>query len=109
MPGAEDDETADGETVWYANALGPQEKNTVTRQCGPARLINGHYSVPLQWLNFKELTDEHAIFEVWETEQDHIAVTHLMDMPDLEWAKVDEEKGLYYMTREQYELGNEQM
>ena len=24
MPGDEDDETADGEDIWYANALGPQ-------------------------------------------------------------------------------------
>ena len=33
MPGDSDDETADGESVWYANALGPQEKNMHTRQC----------------------------------------------------------------------------
>ena len=29
-------------------------------------------------------------------------------MPDLEWAKVDEENGLFYMTRAQYDMGNEQ-
>ena len=33
MPGDSDDEAADGESVWYANALGPQEKNTETRPC----------------------------------------------------------------------------
>ena len=87
---------------------GSQEKNTETRMCGPCKLVNGHYSVGVQWLNLKELTDEYAIFEVWETEQDRIAVTHLLDMPDLEWAKVDEEEGLFYMAREQYDLGYEQ-
>ena len=58
-------------------------------------------------MDLKELTDEHTIFEVWETEQDRIAVTHLMDMPDLEWAKVEGDN--YYMTREQYELSNDQL
>ena len=33
MPGDSDDEEADGESVWYVNALGPQEKNTETRSC----------------------------------------------------------------------------
>ena len=107
MPGDSDDETADGETIWYANALGPQKKNTVTEQCGPVKLINGHYSVPIEFLNLKELTDEYAIFEVWPTEQDRIAVTHLLDMPDLEWDKV--EGGLYYMSRKQYDADNEQL
>lgn len=108
MPGAEDDETADGETIWYANARGPQEKNQTTFQCGPCQLVRNHYSVPITFLNLKELTDEHAVFEVWETDQDRIAVTHLMDMPDLKWEKVDEEAGLYYMSLEQYENGYEQ-
>ena len=63
--------------------------------------------MPVQWLRLVELTDEHAIFEVWPTEQDRIAATHFMDMPDLEWAKVEE--GKYYMSRGQYDLGNEQL
>ena len=109
MPGDEDDETADGESIWYVNALGPQEKNLDTVQCGPCKLIKGHFSVPVQWLNLEELTEEHAIFKVWPTEQDRLAATHLMDMPDLAWDKVDPEQGKYYMSRAQYNLGNEQL
>ena len=59
--------------------------------------IKGHFSVPVQWLNLVQLTDDYAIFKVWPTEQDRIAVTHVMDMPGLEWAKI--EQGKYYMTR----------
>ena len=88
------------------NALGPQEKNSDTVQCGPCKLIKGHFSVPVQWLNLEELTEEHAIFKVWPTEQDRIAATHLMDMPDLVWDKV--EQGKYYMSRAQYDVSNEQ-
>ena len=69
MPGDSDDETADGESIWYVNALGPQEKNTVTFECGPCTLKKGNYSIPIQWLNLLELTDEYAIFEDWPTEQ----------------------------------------
>ena len=35
-------------------------------------------------------------------------MTHLLDMPDLKWDKVDEEEGLFYMARDMYDLGNEQ-
>ena len=87
LPGDEDDETADGETIWFVNALGPQEKNAETFDCGPTRLVKGHFSVPVEWLNLEELTDEHAIFKVWPTEQDRIAATHLMGMEDLAWEK----------------------
>jgi len=107
VPGDSDDETADGEDIWYANALGPQEKNTQTYMCGPVKLINGHYSVPIEWLNLEELTDEYAIFTVWPSEQNRIAVTHLMDMPDIKWEKVED--GKYYMSRAQYDMGNEQL
>ena len=107
MPGDEDDETADGETIWFVNALGPQEKNTETFMCGPCKLVKSHYSVPVQWLNLKELTDEHAIFTVWPTEQDRVAVTHVMGMEDLEWEKV--EAGKYYMSRAQYDACNDQL
>ena len=65
MPGDEEDETADGEDIWYVNALGPQEKNTEMFQCGPCKLIKNQYSVQVQWLNLVELTDEYAIFKVW--------------------------------------------
>ena len=44
---------------------------------------------------------------MWETEQDRIAATHLMGVPDLEWEK--EEDGLFYMSRAQYDLCNEQL
>lgn len=84
-----------------------QEKNTKTFQCGPCKLIMNHYSVPVQWLNLVELTDEHAIFEVWPTEQDRIAVKHLMDMPDLKWDKVEGDR--FYMSRAQYDAGNDQL
>lgn len=105
--GDSDDETADGESIWYANALGPQEKNETTFPCGPCTLKKGHYSVPIQWLNLVELTDEHAIFEDWPTEQNRIAATHLLEMPDLKWEKVEGDK--YYMSRAQYDAGNEQL
>ena len=42
MPGDSDDEAADGESIWYANALGPQEKNKETVQCGPCTLTKNH-------------------------------------------------------------------
>ena len=80
MPGDEDDETADGETIWFARATGPAEQNEHTFDCGPSRLIKNHYSVPVEWLNLDELTDEHAIFSVWPTEQDRIATSHLLPM-----------------------------
>ena len=64
MPGDSDDETADGEDIWFVNALGKQEKNPITKTCGPCKLIANHYSVPIQWLKLDKLTDEHAIFKV---------------------------------------------
>ena len=39
--------------------------------------------------------------------KDRIAATHLMDMPDLKWEKVED--GKYYMSRAQYDMGNEQL
>ena len=84
-----------------------QEKNNETVMCGPCKLIKNHFSVPVQWLNLVELNDDHAVFQVWETEQDRIAATHLMGVPDLEWEK--EEDGLFYMSRAQYDLCNEQL
>ena len=89
---------------WRARA---QEKNAETVVCGPCTLVRNHYSVPVQWLNLVELTDDYAIFKVWPTEQDRIAATHLMDMPGLEWAKF--EQGKYYMTRAQYDACNDQV
>ena len=86
---------------------GPAKKNEDTFDCGPTKLIKHHYSVPVQWLNLVELSDEYAIFKVWPTEQDRLAVTHLMDMPDLKWEKV--EAGCYYMSRTQYEFSNAQL
>ena len=59
------------------------------------------------WVKLDELTDDYAIFKDWPTEQDRIAVTHLMEMPDLKWEK--EVDGKYYMSREQYDTGNEQL
>ena len=142
MPGDEDDETADGESIWFVNALGvqcqdlilpfplccrlpaslpclpltkigprvslqPQEKNKTTYQCGPCTLVKNHFSVPVEWLELVELTEDHAIFKVWPTEQNRIAVTHLMGMSNLVWEKVEE--GKYYMTRTQYDACNEQL
>ena len=46
-------------------------------------------SVPIEWLILDELTDEYAIFKIWPTEQNRIAATHLMEMPDLKWEKVE--------------------
>ena len=42
MYGDEDDETADGESVWFVNALGRQEKNIETKPCGPCTLASAH-------------------------------------------------------------------
>ena len=64
-------------------------------------------SVPIEWLNLDELTDEYAIFKVWPTEQDRIAATHLMEMPKLNWAKV--EGGRHFMARSHYDAGNDQL
>ena len=44
----------------------------------------------------ERLTDEYAVFSVWPTEQNRIAATHLMGVPDLEWEKV--EGGKYFMS-----------
>ena len=109
--GDSDDETADGESIWYVNALGKAEQNTETRQCGPVKLVKNHYSLPVQWLNLHELTDEHAIFKVWPTEQDRLAVAHLLEVPDLKWEKEEGqgESKLYYMSRAQYDTNNEQL
>ena len=93
--------------MWLANARGPQEKNTETKPCGPLTLKKGAYSIPITWLNLFELTDEHAIFKVWPTEQDHIPATHLLDMPDLKWEKMED--GKFYMSREQYDFCNDQL
>ena len=41
------------------------------------------------------------------TEQNRIAATHFMDMPDLVWDKM--EQGMFYMAHEQYDRGNEQL
>ena len=76
MPGDEDDETADGEDIWYVNARGPQEKNMSTFQCGPCTLVKNHYSVPVEWLVLDELTDDYAIFKVWPTEQVSFTCRH---------------------------------
>jgi hypothetical protein len=85
----------------------PEGRPRPTLRCGPCKLIANHFSVPIEWLILDELTDEYAIFKVWPTEQDRIAATHLMDMPDLKWEK--EEDGRYFMTRAQYDAGNEQL
>ena len=61
-------------------------------------MVKNHYSIPIEWLNLEELTDEYAIFKVWPTEQDRIAVTHLMGIPDLKWQKL--ERGRFYMSRD---------
>ena len=106
MPGDEDDETADGECILYAIAKGPREKNGETVQCGPCTLRKNHFSVPVEWLNLHELTDDHAVLKVWPTGQDRIAATHLMDMPDLVCEEVEE--GVFHMPREQYDLCNAQ-
>ena len=44
---------------------------------------------------------------VWPTEQDRIPATHLLDVPNLKWDKVED--GKYYMVRKQYDFCNEQL
>ena len=48
-----------------------------------------------------------CVFKVWPTEQDRVAVTHVMGMEGLEWEKVKED--LHYMSRAQYDACNEQL
>ena len=84
-----------------------QEKNKKTVTCGPCKLIMNHFSVPVQWLTLVELADDCAIFKVWPTDQDRIAATHLMGVPDLKWEK--KEGDLFYMSRAQYDNCNEQL
>ena len=66
----------------------------------PRSLPDNCSSRQVEWLSLEELTDEYAIFKKWPTELDRLAVTHLMDMPDLEWEKVEGDR--FYMTRAQY-------
>ena len=88
--------------------VGALVAHTLADRAAPCALqVKNHYSVPVQWLILDELTDDHAIFKVWPTEQDRIAVTHVMEMPELVWDKV--EQGLYYMSRGQYDLCNDQL
>ena len=98
----QDDETADGETTWFATARGPEEKNESTITCGPTTLVRNHYSVPVEWVNLHELNDEFAIFKAWPSEQNRVAATHLLAVPELKWAK--EEGGLFYLARSEYDL-----
>ena len=98
----QDDETADGETTWFATARGPEEKNESTITCGPTTLVKNHYSVPVEWVNLHELNDEFAIFKAWPSEQNRVAATHLLPVPELKWAK--EEGGLFYLARSEYDL-----
>eukprot|EP00966_Prymnesium_polylepis_P336846 7391776-Prymnesium_polylepis.1 len=67
----------------------------------PRSLPDNCSSRQVEWLSLEELTDEYAIFKKWPTELDRLAVTHLMDMPDLEWEKVEGDR--FYMTRAQYD------
>ena len=73
-------------------ARGPEEKNESTIACGPTTLVKNHYSVPVEWVNLHELNDEFAIFKAWPSEQNRVAATHLLAVPELKWAK--EEGGL---------------
>ena len=79
----------------------------MSTQCGPCLLKKGNYSVPIKWFILHKLTEDYAIFKHWPTEQDRIATTHLLEMPDIKWTKV--EHGLHYMSREQYDLNNDQV
>ena len=88
--------------------VGAPVAHTLADRATPCALqVKNHYSVPVQWLILDELTDDHAIFKVWPTEQDRIAVTHVMEMPKLVWDKVEE--GFYYMSRRQYDLCDDQL
>ena len=83
-------------------ARGPEEKNESTIACGPTTLVKNHYSVPVEWVNLHELNDEFAIFKAWPSEQDRVAATHLLPVPELKWEK--EEGGLFYLARSEYDL-----
>ena len=75
----------------------------------PCTLTKNHFSVPVQWLNFVRAhrRREYAIFKVWPTEQNRIAATHLMGVPDLEWVKVEGDE--HFMSCAQYNLCNDQL
>ena len=65
-------------------------------------LVWSDKSVPVQWVNFHELNDDFAIFKAWPSEQNRVAATHLLPLPELKWAK--EEDGLFYLARSEYDL-----
>ena len=81
---------------------GPEEKIESTIACGPTTLVKNHYSVPVEWVNLHELNDDFAIFKAWPSEQNRVAATHLLAVPELKWAK--EEGGLFYLARSEYDL-----
>ena len=56
----------------------------------------------VEWVNLHELNDEFAIFKAWPSEQNRVAATHLLAVPELKWAK--EEGGLFYLARSEYDL-----
>mmetsp|Transcript_44849 Transcript_44849/g.145727 ORF Transcript_44849/g.145727 Transcript_44849/m.145727 type:complete len:248 (-) Transcript_44849:199-942(-) len=57
--------------------------------------------------NLHELNDEFAIFKAWPSEQNRVAATHLLPVPELKWAK--EEGGLFYLARSEYDLACRQV
>ena len=43
-----------------------------------------------------------VVFKAWPSEQNRVAATHLLPVPELKWAK--EEGGLFYLARSEYDL-----
>ena len=104
----QDDKTADGEIRGSPHGARPGgeeptlEKYEERAARWPLTLVKNHYSVPVEWVNLHELNDEFAIFKAWPSEQNRVAATHLLAMPELKWAK--EEGGLFYLARSEYDL-----
>jgi len=63
----------------------------------PLTLVKNHYSVPVEWVNLHELNDEFAIFKAWPSEQNRVAATHLLPVPELKWAK-EEGGSLFHLA-----------
>ena len=102
-PGQDDEPTA-RYVVRHGARPGGEEPTLEKYEERAARwpLTKNHYSVPVEWVNLHELNDEFAIFKAWPSEQNRVAATHLLPVPELKWAK--EEGGLFYLARSEYDL-----
>ena len=103
----QDDKTADGEIRGSPHGARPGgeeptlEKYEERAAHWPLTLVKNNGASRVGQ-NLHELNDEFAIFKAWPSEQNRVAATHLLAVPELKWAK--EEGGLFYLARSEYDL-----